>query len=84
MLTIQFDIVTNVKDTVGFPPALEVCGKAFADHISSMLSDIRDPKTGETVRLEAHRVPEGIALSLRGPDSCLATAQTRIYAMLSA
>jgi hypothetical protein len=83
MLTIKFDIVTNVKDTTGFPSALEVCGKAFADHISSKLTDIRDPVTGASVRLEARRVPAGIVLSLHGSDSCVATATTRIHSMLS-
>jgi hypothetical protein len=83
MLTIKFDIVTNVKDTTGFPSALEVCGKAFADHISSKLADIRDPVTGASVRLEAQPHPSGILLVLRGSDSCVATAETRIHSMLS-
>jgi hypothetical protein len=76
MMTITFDIITNLKDTTGYPPALEVCAKAFADHITSKLADIRDEQTGESVRIEAHLHPEGLVLRLHGSDSCCAKAET--------
>lgn len=83
MHTIEFDIITNVKDNPSYPSALEVCGVAFAEHISQRLMDIRDPKTGEPPRLVAERVAEGMKLSLRGSDWCIAEAQIRIHAMLA-
>jgi hypothetical protein len=81
MIKFVFNIETNIKDTIGYPSALSVCGRAFADHISSMLTDIKDPKTGASPSIESEVVERGIMLSLKGSPSCVAEAEIRILAM---
>jgi hypothetical protein len=82
MIKFVFNIETNIKDTIGYPSALSVCGRAFADHISSMLTDIKDPVTGASPRMEFEVVERGIMLSLRGSPSCIAEAEIRVLAMI--
>jgi hypothetical protein len=84
MITIEFKIQTNIKDTVGYPTAPEVTGAAFANHITNMLTDIHDPQTGESPRIACHSHPKGIMLSLHGSASVRAEAEIRLASMIKA
>ncbi|MGB7748860.1 MAG: hypothetical protein WBN75_16410 [Verrucomicrobiia bacterium] len=79
MLTIQFNIETNLKDkrTISC-----VAGGAVARHLTGLLKDIKDPVTGESPQVLMSPHEEGIKLSLRGSASTLAEAEVQIRAML--
>jgi hypothetical protein len=83
MTPIKLEVVTNLKDVPGFPSVRAVCGVAVAKLITAMLKDIRDPKTGESPRIEfdADSLGRGIMMTLHGSDSVRAEAEIRISAM---
>jgi hypothetical protein len=71
MLTIQFNIETNLKDK---QTILCVAGGTVARHLTGLLKEIKDPATGESPQILMAPHKEGISLSLRGSASTLAEA----------
>jgi hypothetical protein len=80
MLTIQFNIETNLKDK---QTILCVAGGAVARHLTGLLKEIKDPVTGESPQVLMSPHEEGVKLSLRGSPSTLVEAEVQIRSMLS-